>query len=150
MRLEFAEQQRGSERRPVDAARGSCGIEARCLGSLVDDAVRVVRRLLSTLRQERRIKFWSRQENAGAKGRLGAELFENELLDRIVENSVTAANGGLARSAGKFRQPPTRPAGAVGQTDSGGERLVISGGEPAWYALITWKYQAEREVGVIR
>ena len=48
------------------------------------------------LRDERSIEESRGQEGAAAEGRFGAELFEHQLLHRVVEQAPTGANAGLA------------------------------------------------------
>ena len=55
-------------------------------------------RKLSALVQKRLVEQCVEWECAPTEGRLGAELFEHELLNRVIEHSPAGANTGLARS----------------------------------------------------
>src|SRR5581483_6803344 len=82
------------------------------------------------------------RECAPAKRRLGAELFQHKLLNRIVEESPASTDAGLARVAGTPRK-----------TDPRSEGLIVGLGQRIGYAGIArhnqagWKYCPCRATG---
>jgi len=101
------------------------------------------------LRKIRQIELWIGNEGTAAERRLGAELFENELLDGIVEKAEAGAQAGFARAAGELREPTIGGVGTPGQSDARSKTFVVGGSEAARHALITGENQAERKHGVV-
>src|SRR4051812_13417789 len=95
MRLELAEEKNRSEQGPVDGLpRG--WVQNACGGA----STRVVRIGInepSRLREVGRVEHCFDQESAAPKRRLSAELFEDQLLDRVVEQAPASADARLTR-----------------------------------------------------
>ena len=79
-----------------------------------DDAAERIRSREFALIHKRSIEKDIGERGTAAKRRLGAELSQNQFFDRIIEETPTRANAGLAIAAG-----------AVGYTDARSKRLVV-------------------------
>src|ERR1700683_402659 len=105
VRLEIAKEKDGLECRPIHLT-SSRGVE--------DSVKRIQIRGGAVLAQKRLVKLRLIDKGASAEGRLSAELFQDKLLDRVIEEAPTGANAGLAGVAG-----------TPGDADAGSECLVI-------------------------
>src|ERR1700733_10279814 len=142
VRIEFAEKKNRTERGPIHAAWGTTGAGARSRGRLVDDAVERVGRErtsrgITRLRKEREVKVGEADERAAPERRLGAELFEHELLHRIVEKAEAGADAGIAGATEELSQPAFGERGAPRQTDAWGEPLDRVGSQTARHSWIS-------------
>src|SRR5580704_7705818 len=89
----LAEEGHRSELRPIH----------RLATRRIQDAIERIRKHIAALVDVGSLQERIRDEIAAAKWRLSAELLENELLDRVIENAITHADAGLA---GATRQGP--------------------------------------------
>ena len=98
-RLKLAKQQNRTEGRPVH----------RLAAWRVQDSVEWIGvRESSALVLEWRVEQSVDREGAAAERRLGTELLQHQLLDRIVEEPPACADAGLARSSRTPSNPNTR------------------------------------------
>src|SRR5271168_5193671 len=136
----------GAEIRPIDASRRAGGVHrAGSLRGLANDAGKWIGCLPAALRKVRQIELRIGDKGTATERRLGAELFENELFDGIVEKAEAGAHAGFARAAGEFGQPTVGGVRTPGQTDARSKTLVIGGREAARHARVAGEHQAERK-----
>src|SRR5882724_10195489 len=124
VRLEFTEEQDGFEQRPVNG-RARLRIE-NTVGSVGQHSTALVHVGSVEQRVER--------GQTDAEWRLGAELFQHELLNRVVKQPPASANAGLAIAAGI-------PCDA----DAGSERFVVRGRKSIRDAFLARKQKARRK-----
>jgi len=92
---------------------------------------------------------WRAEERIGyavadAKRRLRTELFEHELLNRVVEQSPTHTDGGLIRAARKFGERSVLPARTPVQTKARSKRFVIGAEETAGDTFVSGNDESSR------
>src|SRR5277367_2694270 len=150
MRIKFAEKQNRAKCRPIHATIRPAPLETGSLWRLTNDALKDIGYLRAILQQERSIEVWIRERNAAAERRFSAELFEDQLLNRVVENPETCANAQLPWPPAQFRNPAIRGIGAPGDSDARSKRLVVGGREAAGYTRVSWENQTERLHGIRR
>ncbi len=132
MRLKLSVEQNGTVERPVH------WLSSR----RIENSVKRIGLLCAVLLLVWRVEQRSVDDVAAAERRLGAELLQNQLLHRVVEQSPTYANAGLA---GIARTP--------GQSQARSKSLVVSAGQSSRYALVARNDQAGRSdsgVGAVR
>lgn len=126
VRLEFSGQQDGPELRPVDAAwrstrRVGCAGRGRCL--MKNSPIRIWEWRSTRLRFKGKIEKGIRQRGAATEGRLAAELLENELLNRIVKDSIARANARFPGPPVNFASQPLVAAGLQARPMRGAKAL---------------------------
>src|SRR5579862_9408062 len=125
LRLEIAVQEHRPETGPV----------LRCAGGRAQDTVEWVGIDGSALRHKRSIEKRRRKIRAAAKRRFGSELFEDQLLHRVVEHAPTGTDACLAISTEQFSERPTGKVRAIRDSYPWSECLVIGLGQPVRHAL---------------
>src|SRR5215469_12950998 len=110
MRLKFAEQQDRTEDRPVYRLTG---LGILYSGEFATLRVEGVGKLKSRLRVERGVEHRPKDQSAAAERRLSTELFENQLLDGVIEHAPSGTNAGLSRLAGAPSHSNARREGLV-------------------------------------
>src|SRR5580700_7911801 len=91
--LKFSEEQDGPENRPIHRLVRLGVLNSGEFATLRIEGVWVLKSCLGVVR---RVEESAKDEGAAAEGRLGAELFENQLLDRVIEHTPAGAETGLA------------------------------------------------------
>ena len=107
----------------VEQHRAEAGPVLRCTRAGTQDTVEWIGIDGPALRHERSIEKRRRKIRAAAKRRLGSELFEHQLLHRVVEHAPTGANAGLARrtvpeAPRRFRREARKPCNRSGSARS--------------------------------
>src|SRR5580704_7395365 len=151
MRLEFAEIDCVPKTRPIDTpARATGRVHgAWRLWSLLNHSTERIRGQNAILTEIGKIEERVSDERAAAKGRLGAELLENELFDRIVENSESSADARFIRTSREFGEPSLGPPRTPSDADPRSKSLVVCGSQAARYTLIAGEYQSQRKNGIV-
>jgi hypothetical protein len=121
VRLEIPVQQHGAEGSPI----------LRRAGRRAQYSIKGIGADGAALRNEGSVQKSCRQEGAAPERWFGAELFQNKLLHRVVEQAPTAADGGLG-------------IGAVGQPDAWRKGFVVSLRESRRDAGVSWNNQPRR------
>src|SRR5512137_956533 len=80
---------------------------------------------------------------ATSEGWLGAELLQHELLDGIVEDSVSHADAGLSWSPGQLGQPAVAGARAPVKADAWRKSFVVCLSQSIGYTLVSGKNQPQ-------
>src|SRR6266481_1511792 len=75
---------------------------------------------------------------------LGAELLQYELLDRVIENSISQADAGFARPAGQLGQPAIARPRAPVESKARSEGFVVGTGQTVGHALVSRKNYPQR------
>src|ERR1700730_10240791 len=128
----FSEKHHGAKYRPVH------GLTARG----VQNPIEWIRRLAAALIQEGCLEQRIGDAVASSNRSLGAELFQTELLDRIVENPVPHADAGPARTARQLCQHAIFPTRAPIQPQSRSKTFVIGIDQAVWHSLVSWNYES--------
>ena len=97
---------------------------------------------------EGRVEHGVRHAAAAPEGRLGAELFQHQLLDGIVENTPAGADAALTRRADQFVPEARNRRRAPCQADARRKSLVVSLGHTVGDSRVAGENQAEREHGI--
>ena len=128
VRLKFPEVDRVPEIGPIHAAGGAarrshgagvCGVW------LITPPKRIRRLRAIDWPRNGKLKRVVVSEGAAAEGWLGAELLEDELFDRIVEDAKSSADARLARTAGELGEPAVCPPRTPSETDTRSEGFVV-------------------------
>src|SRR5579864_471965 len=151
MRLEFTKVYRISKTRPVNAPiRTTWRVDgAWCLRGLLNHAAERIGGLRAVLTNIWQIKERICDERTAAKGRLRAELFEDQLLDRVVEDAEARANSCFVRTSGEFCQPTFRPSRTPRHSDPRSKGLIVGRGQTARDPFVSGENQSEWEHRVI-
>src|SRR5260370_7534096 len=92
---------------------------------------------------ERRLQEIAENALTAPEWRLGAELLEYELLDWVVENSISHADARFSRSAGQLGQPSIMRTRAPVKAKPPRKRFVVAPGHPIGHPLFTRKHYAQ-------
>src|SRR5580658_1883023 len=103
----------------------------------MDYALKRIWRISAGLIFEGKVEQRVGQRGAATEWRLRAELLQNQLFDRIVENSEAGADAQLPRTSGNLPQEAIAPGRRPSDADARSERFVIGGGETARHTLVS-------------
>ena len=118
----LAEQENRAEAFPI------LGLPARG----IENAVEGVRKSSDAiLTEEGKIELGIENEGASTEGWLGAELFQHELFDGVVENAVARANAGLSGTAENLAEQSVLGRRAPSKSNAWRERFVVGVGKTA-------------------
>src|SRR5260370_14582216 len=121
----------------------------RLVPGRVEKRVRDIRLRSTALRNKWRTKKRIGNAVADAKRRLRHELLEHKLLNGIVKESPTHADGGLVGAACELRERAVFPAGAPVQAEAWGESFIVGVDKPTWDTLISGNDQACRRYSLV-
>src|SRR5579864_7998547 len=132
MGLEISVHQDGSEVHPVRILP---------LGRR-DDAVKAVRCDAATLADEGRIEERVKEAGTAAEGRFGAKLFEDQLLDRVVEQTPASSDAGLAIAPEQLPEKTVVEIGAIRKPHARGKGFVVGRRHSRWNTRIARNYKS--------
>src|SRR4029077_17656460 len=92
-----------------------------------------------------RVELCVEHKRAATERRLGAKLFQHQLLHGVIENSVARADAGLTRASKQLAQEAVSGSWTPRDADSPRERFVVRVGKAIGNALVAGNNQTQRK-----